>query len=87
MNNEVATGLHAETPIDEADLRRYVAHHYPDAAYTFTLYHAYYRREYAKSVAHGCWPKTNEKPALPSTQSGLQRTRIGRRCPHSNPSQ
>ena len=45
-----------ETALDEADLRAYVERYYPDAGYTYELYNAYYRREYAKSVAHGCWP-------------------------------
>ena len=54
--NEAATGLHAEAPVEEADLRRYVERYYPDAGYTFALYRAYYERQYRQSVANGRWP-------------------------------
>lgn len=45
-----------QTPVDEADLRRYVEHHYPDAGYTFDLYRDYYVGRYRRSVAAGRWP-------------------------------
>lgn len=54
--------IDTQTPIDEADLRRYVERYYPDAGFTFDLYREYYERQYHQSVARGCWPTTNENP-------------------------